>query len=236
MEKILAITLLFLLILALLLHTSLNMPAQQQYKTYPSAQKFPLPPPNYQGMTLEKALAERRTIREFGSDEITLSELSQLLFSAQGITDKEKGFRTAPSAGALYPIEIYLAVNRVENLSKGIYHYNVREHSLELLKEGDFSKKLYAASNQQPVRDAAIVFIFTAVFERTKAKYGERGERYIYIEAGHISQNLLLEATSLNLASVPIGAFSEEQINSLLEINGKEESAIYINLVGRKKS
>jgi len=233
--KTLLTAFLFLLLLAFLLFISLTIPPQPQYKTYPSAQKIPLPPPNYTGIPLENAIAERRSIREFGSGEITLAELSQLLFSAQGITNKEKGFRAAPSAGALYPIELYIVASRVENLRNGIYHYNVKEHSLELLKEGDFREELYNASHQQPVKDAAVVFIFTAVFERTKAKYGERGGRYIYIEAGHISQNILLEATSLNLASLPIGAFSDEELNSILEIDGKTESAIYLNLVGRKK-
>lgn len=231
---LLGILLLFLLLTAFLLLSPSTAPSPR-FKTYPTAKKIPLPPPTYEGKTLEKTIYERRSVRAFSEESITLQELSQLLFAAQGITENKSMLRAAPSAGALYPIEIYLIANKVSSLQSGIYHYNVREHSLELLKEGNFSKEICEASlNQQPVRDAAVVFIFTAIFERTKSKYGERGERYIYIEAGHISQNLLLQATSLNLASLPVGGFTDEKVNSLLGVDGKNESAIYINVVGKK--
>ena len=223
----------FLLVLYILLFP--QNPPQQEFKSYPNSRRIELPPPTYEGMTLEEALKQRRSIRTFNNSNLTLQEISQLLFSAQGITDETNLYRTAPSAGALYPIETYLIANRVDGLEKGIYHYNIGGHSLELLREGDFSEEiLEACLNQQSTKEAAALFVFTAVFERTKSKYGERGMRYIYIEAGHISQNLLLEATSLNLAAVPIGGFSDEGVNSLIGVDGTSESAVYINAVGKK--
>jgi SagB-type dehydrogenase family enzyme len=202
----------------------------------PERKMIKLPPPHYQGITLEEAIRKRRSIRSF-SKKIIISQpqLSQLLFSAQVITGSRYGhqLRAAPSAGALYPLEIYLVINRVENLSPGIYHYNVTLHSLELLKEGDFGKEIAnAALGQEMVSEANVTFIISAVFRRTQTKYGERGLRYIFMEAGHVSQNISLEAVSLGLGSVCVGAFYDEQVNRLLGLDGKNESAIYLQAVG----
>ncbi len=202
-----------------------------------AGEKIKLPEPNFKGLVLEEALRKRRSVRSYSKEALNLNEVSQLLFSAQGITATYYGhrLRTAPSAGALYPFEIYLIANRVEKLKSGIYHYLVDEHGLEMVKEGDIREKIRnAALGQEPVAEAGAVFILTAVFERTTRKYGERGYRYIHIEAGHIGQNILLQATSLGLSAVPIGAFSDEQIDRLLGIETKKQSTIYLIPVGKK--
>jgi len=203
-----------------------------------AAQKIKLPEPKFKGLVFEEALRKRRSVRGYSKEVLTLDEISQLLFSAQGVTTTYYGhkLRTAPSAGALYPFEVYLLVNRVEGVKSGIYHYLADEHSLELVKEGDFRDKIKnAALGQEPVAQAGAVFILTAVFERTTRKYGERGYRYIHIEAGHIGQNILLEATSLGLGSVPIGAFSDEQVDKMIGIDTKKQSTVYLIPVGKPR-
>jgi len=202
-----------------------------------AVEKIKLPEPNFKGLIFEEALRKRRSVRTYSKEALNLDEISQLLFSAQGITATyySQRLRTAPSAGALYPFEIYLIVNWGEKIKPGIYHYLVEDHSLELLKEGDFRQRIKnAALGQEPGAEASVVFILTAVFERTTRKYGERGYRYISIEAGHIGQNILLQATSLGLGAVPIGAFFDEEVNRLLGLNGKQQSTIYLISVGKK--
>jgi SagB-type dehydrogenase family enzyme len=196
-----------------------------------------LPKPDFKGEAFEETLKKRRSAREYTEEPITLLELSLLLFAAQGITGREQGYelRAAPSAGALYPMETYVAAIRVDGLKPGIYHYAVASHALELVKSGDFRGKLTDASlGQEMVGQAAATFIITSIFERSTYKYGERGYRYAYIEAGHISQNLFLQATSLGLGSVCVGAFFDDKINKLIDVDGKKEAAIYIHCVGRK--
>lgn len=204
-------------------------------KTYPEVKVIKLPQPDYKGLTLEEAIKKRRSRRNYSSKPITFSQLSQLLFSAQGITGKMYGIslRAVPSAGALYPFEIYLIVNNVENLEKGIYHYSSLRHSIELIREGDFRREIVQAGlNQKMLGEAGVVFVLSAVFGRTYFKYGERGYRYIYMEAGHISQNIYLQATSLGLGSVSVGAFLDKEVNQLIGIDGKEEAVIYLHPVG----
>ena len=206
-------------------------------KRYKGHKMVSLPKPNFTGEPFEETLKKRRSVRGYTEDSITLLELSQLLFAAQGITGHEQGYelRAAPSAGALYPMEIYVAAIRVEGLKPGIYHYAADSHALELVKSGDFKGKLIDASlEQEMVGQAAATFIITSIFERATYKYEERGYRYAYIEAGHISQNLFLQATSLGLGSVCVGAFFDDKINKLIDVDGNKEAAIYIHCVGRK--
>jgi len=206
-----------------------------QYKNYPDSKVIKLPKPVYHGITLEESIEKRRSVRNYSDKLLTLSQLSQLLFSAQGITGKlyDQPLRTAPSAGAPYPIEIYVIANDVEGMTCGIYHYAVRNHSLELVKSGDFRKELTAAGlEQEMLGDADVTFILSAVFDRVRHKYGERGFRYAYIEAEHISQNIYLQAVSLGLGSVSVGAFLDEEINKLIGIDGRTEAVIYIHAVG----
>jgi SagB-type dehydrogenase family enzyme len=207
-----------------------------EFKEYPKLPKVKLPTPEFRGISVEEALRKRRSVREYSKKPLTLSEISQLLWAAQGITGKiyKTLLRTSPSAGALYPFEIYIFANDVKNLKSGIYHFSVREHSLVLIKEGDFRDKLLRASlEQEMVRDAAAVFVLSAIFDRTRSKYGERGYRYVYMEAGHISQNIYLQATSLGLGTVVVGAFIDDKINELVGIDGRKEAVIAIQPVGR---
>jgi SagB-type dehydrogenase family enzyme len=206
-----------------------------QYKNYPDAKKLQLPQPEYQGLTVEQAVKQRRSRRNYSDQPLTMAQLSQLLFAAHGVTDKASAppRRAVPSAGALYPFEIYAVVNNVQDLPQGIYHYSVLEHSLELVKPGDFRKDITAAGLQQGMLgEAGVTFIMSAIFDRTRHKYGERGFRYVYIEAGHISQNIYLQATSLGLGSVCVGAFLDEQVNQLIGVDGRTEAVIYIHAVG----
>jgi len=206
-----------------------------QYKVYPDANKIELPKPEYKGMTVEEAIKKRRSIRNYSTKPISKAQLSQLLFAAQGVTGKMHGkaLRTAPSAGALYPFEIYIIVNNIEDLPRGLYHYSVLDHSLEPVKSGDFRRQITDAGlNQEMLGNAGVTFVLSAIFDRVRYKYGERGYRYVYMEAGHISQNIYLQAVSLGLGSVCVGAFSDEKVNKLIDVDGVKEAVIYLHPVG----
>jgi len=206
-----------------------------QYKSYPNAKKIELPKPKYSGMTVEEALEKRRSIRNYSTKPISKEQLSQLLFAAQGVTGKMygKALRTAPSAGALYPFEVYVVVNNVQDLPRGIYHYSVLDHAIELVKAGDFRDQVTdAGMKQETLGKAAATFILSAIFDRVRHNYGERGMRYVYMEAGHISQNIYLQATSLGLGSVCAGAFLDEKVNQLIDVDGQKEAVIYLHPVG----
>lgn len=212
--------------------------APPQYKTYPDKEKIKLPEPSFKGMTVEEAIRKRRSVREYSDKPLTISQVSEILFAAQGITGEIAGtyLRTAPSAGALYPVEIYLIVQNVEGLEKGIYHYNVLEHSLEFIKKGDFKNEIFKAGLFQDMfLEAPLILIYTAIFKRTTYKYDDRGYRYVYIEAGHIAQNVSLECVSLGLSSCVVGAFFDDMVNKLIGVDGKEEAVIYIQTVGKPK-
>jgi SagB-type dehydrogenase family enzyme len=141
--------------------------------------------------------------------------------------------RSTPSAGALYPFEVYLIVNNVEGLSQGIYHYALLKHALELVKSGDFSSNITDAGLEQDMLgESDVTFVLSAIFDRTRHKYGERGYRYVYIEAGHISQNIYLQAVSLGLGSVSVGAFLDHKMNDLIGVDGRKEAVIYVHAIG----
>lgn len=206
-----------------------------QYKNYPDSKVTKLPKPTYRGMILEEAIEKRRSVRNYSDKPLSLPQLSQLLFSAQGLTGKlyDQPLRTVPSAGALYPFEIYVVANNVEGLPCGIYHYAVLNHSLELVKLGNFGKEITDAGlKQEMLGDADVTFILSAIFDRVRHKYGERGFRYVYMEAGHISQNIYLQAVSLGLGSVCVGAFLDDEINQLIGVDGQNEAVIYLHAVG----
>lgn len=176
-----------------------------------------LPQPQIRGsVSLEEALQARRSVRRYSAEPLELKEIAQLAWSAQGITRKNR-FRTAPSAGALYPLELYLLAGKVKGLGPGLYHYLPKQHALEKIASSDIRTELAgAAYNQKALNRAAAVFVITAVMKRTEWKYRGRAERYVYIEAGHAGQNLLLQATSLGLGSVIIGAFFDDTVRDLL--------------------
>jgi len=208
------------------------------YKEFHNAIKyFPIRPIDQKsGKSLWEAIAQRRSVREFSEQSITFSELSQLIWATQGITTKSGGFefRASPSAGALYPIETYLVVNRVEEIPSGIYHYNVKEAQLILLKEGHFGPELCEAGlGQEMLEEAACVFVWTAIVGRSKWKYRERAYRYIYMDVGHIGQTLYLAATALDIGCCAVGAFFDEEVDRVIGVDGKNEISVYVGAVGR---
>jgi SagB-type dehydrogenase family enzyme len=210
------------------------------YKVYPNPlSRIELPPPlQAEGKGIWSTLRERESIRDYEQESLSLEKVSQLLWASQGIT-RERGewqFRTSPSAGALYPIETYLAVNRVEELTAGLYHYEVRHHRLAFLREEPLigAALTRAALGQMMFQKASVILIWTAVVSRSVRKYGERAYRYIYMDAGHVAQNLYLAATALDLASCAVGAFFDDEVNKVLDLDGRDETAIYMATVGRK--
>lgn len=195
-----------------------------------------LPEPSLKGKkSLEEVLFRRRSVRNFKSEILSIEEISQLLWSTQGITEKNWGLRTAPSAGALYPLEIYAVVGNVKDLDAGVYKYNTEKHSLIKTLDGDRRRELYnSALQQESILQAPVSFIIAALFQRTAIKYGQRAERYVWIEVGHAAQNLLLQATALDLGAVPIGAFYDNKVKDAL-ILPDEEKPLYIIPVGKIK-
>lgn len=182
--------------------------------------------------SLEKSLALRRSIRTFSQNRLSLGNISQLLWAAQGITHLS-GYRTAPSAGALYPLELYLVVGMVDKVYPGIYHYQPHQHQLTLVKEGEFRDQLTnAALGQRPILRAPAVIVITAIYERTTGKYGQRGIRYVHLDAGHAAQNICLQATALGLGTVPIGAFHDDQVVITLHLK-KDQVPLYILPIGK---
>jgi len=206
------------------------------YRTYRGFKKIELSKNfsfrNPVGSTLKK----RRSIRNFSGRPLTLNEISNILFFSYGITDRINEFRAAPSAGALYPIEIYPIVFNVRGIKKGVYHYNVKEHSLEFLRDGDFRDYIYLCTHYQDmIKTTGLVLLMDAVFERTKIKYGERGYRFVLLDAGHIAENAYLIATQMKLGCVTIGGFLDDEINKLINADGVNESVIYIVALGKVK-
>jgi len=207
-----------------------------RYKKYPDNLKIELNNPNkIKTETLNYAIQNRKSIRNFSEKPLSKEQLSYLIWASTGIQRKELEFkyRTAPSAGALYPIETYIIVNNVKNIAQGVYHYNIESHHLEEIKKGDYRSEITeAALNQSMCYDAAAVFIWTAIFNRSKCKYGQRAYRYIYLDAGHIAENLALSATSINLATCQIAALYDDEVNQIIDIDGVTESTIYLSVVG----
>ncbi|MGB9678038.1 MAG: SagB/ThcOx family dehydrogenase [Candidatus Ratteibacteria bacterium] len=195
-------------------------------------EEIKLPFPDFKGkMSVEEALKSRRSVRSYRQLPLTLKELSQILWATDGKT-AEWGGRTAPSAGATYPLEIYVVVGNVEGLKPGLYHYEIDSHSLTMVKEGDLRVELSkAALNQLSIRIAPITIIISGIFERTTKRYGKRGERYVYMEVGHCGQNIHLQAESLGLGTVMIGAFEDDKVKNVL---GIKENVFYLCPVGKK--
>jgi len=208
----------------------------ETYKQYTDRPRVALPRPATEGgAPLWEILSKRRSERDFQQKPVTVDQVSQLLWAAQGVTAEQFGykFRTVPSAGALYPVENYLIINDVEGIPRGVHHYNVSEHCLEQLKEGDYRVTIArAALDQKIAYEANLVFAWTAVVERSKWKYKQRAFRYIYLDAGHIAQTVAMAAVALGLGSCQIAALYDEEVNDLLGVDGIEETAIYLTVVG----
>lgn len=192
-----------------------------------------LPPPRLEGgISVERALQQRRSIREFRESPLTLAEVSQLVWSAQGITYKGR-YRTAPSAGALYPLEIFLVVGKVHNLGTGVYKYLPSTHQLALMDGEDKRSELAtAALDQSWVRENAALLVFSAVEKRTTVKYGLRGIGYVYMEVGHAAQNVFLQVQSLGLGATVVGAFDDEQTRKILNLP-EDHHILYLMPIGR---
>jgi SagB-type dehydrogenase family enzyme len=212
----------------------ISVPASIQNTSSGKDSMIALPEPRQDSnVSIEQSLLQRRSTRSYTGESLTLAEVSQLLWAAQGVTDS-RGFRTAPSAGALYPLEVYLVTGEVKGLEAGIYQYEPVQHGLYLLTSGDYRRELSdAALSQSSVADGAMAVVFTAVYERTTVKYGERGIRYVYIELGHAAQNLCLQAVAMDLGVVTIGAFTDERVAEILDLPD-DEAPLYIVPVGRK--
>lgn len=205
-------------------------------KSHPVVYEGPaldLPKPRYSSnMSVEEALLNRRSKREYLQEALTLEEISQLLWSAQGVTGK--GFlRTAPSAGGTYPLEVYLVAGNVSGIEAGIYHYIPEHHRITKIGSGDYRKELEAAAGgQRWVGEAAADIVIIAVYDRTTSVYGERGIRYVHLEAGHAAQNIYLQATALGLGTVAVGAFDDNMVSNILNTTEKE-TPLYIMPLGR---
>jgi len=187
-----------------------------------------LPKPILKGSkSLEECIYERESVRSYGEKPIEIEKISQILWATQG---KKGNKRTVPSAGATYPLEIYVTIK-----DKGYFHYNYTKHILEIITDKDLSKKLAEASwNQHFITEVYFNIIICAIFGRTTERYGQRGVRYVHIEVGHCAQNIHLEAVALGLCSVPIGAFDDEKVKEVLGLK-KNIEPLYIIPIGHPK-
>jgi SagB-type dehydrogenase family enzyme len=194
------------------------------------ATRISLPEPRTEGsLSLEETLALRRSVRDFTDNALTLEQIGQLLWSAQGFTDP-RGFRTSPSAGALYPLELFVVI------SDGVYHYDPSAHSLSQVRQGDLRKDLHTVSlKQDAILNAPLTLVITAVYERIEVKYGQqRGPRYVHLEAGHAAQNVLLQCVALDLGAVPIGAFYDSQVQDVLGVP-EDHQPLYLIPIGHSR-
>jgi SagB-type dehydrogenase family enzyme len=185
-------------------------------------------------ISVEEALARRRSIREYADEPLTIDQVMQLLWAAQGITNAEHGFRTAPSAGGTYPLEIYLVTRSsgIVGIGAGVYRYEPISHSLIEMIRGDLSQQLMAAAlDQEWVGAAPVNFVITTIPERTTSKYGERGVRYVWQETGHAAQNIYLQAVALGLGNVTVGAFHDNEVQKILGLSDFEKP-VYVIPVG----
>jgi SagB-type dehydrogenase family enzyme len=192
-----------------------------------NAADISLPKPSYKGtVTVEEALTARRTHRSFKPQGISLQQFSQILWGGYGVTAKNFGLylKTAPSAGALYPLDIYAVVGEdgVESLTPGVYHFRPENHSVKLIKEGDLRAEVARKSLQQMwMAEAPLMFIITGEYGRSTGKYGRRGVTYTHIEAGHVGQNIFLQAEAIGLKAGIVGAFNNKQLIKAMGLPAK---------------
>lgn len=191
--------------------------------TVNTTEAIELPSPRAPGrVAIDAILGGRRSVREFQAGSLTLAEVSQLLWAAQGVTEPT-GLRSAPSAGALYPLEIYVVVGDVVGLDPGIYKYGIDRHALRLVTPGDIRRELAdAALEQEWMADAAVIFVIAADYERTAVKYGGRAERYVHMEVGFAAENVCLQVVALGLGTTVVGAFVDEDVKRLVGMDEHE--------------
>lgn len=216
----------------------LRLSTARSVKRYWQRPFTPLPQADLRDVTLADALAARRSSRSYGPGELRLEELATLLHAAYGITGGLSGttqlLRTAPSGGALYPLELYVVAHRVEGVEEALYHYDPVRHGLELIRPLGHAQEIAAAT---PYHDllapSAAVVVITAVFWRSRFKYGARAYRFALLEAGHAAQSYLLAAAGLGLATVPVGGFYDRRVDAFLDVDGLHEASLYLLPVGR---
>ena len=201
-----------------------------------SSKEVSLPAPQKKGaMSLEETVSRRSSIRDYRAEPLSLSQLSQLLWSAQGITHGGS-FRAAPSAGATYPLELFVVAGNVEGLEAGVYRYNVPKHSLNLHLQGDLRRELtdYSSFKQEFIARVPVDIVICAIYERTTDFYGQRGVRYVQMDTGHAAENIALQAIALGLDTVMVGAFDDDAVSKVLRL-GNEFKPLYIIPVGKAK-
>jgi SagB-type dehydrogenase family enzyme len=185
---------------------------------------------------LEQALRSRRSIRDYSGEAVAFASLSRILDLSYGVSDAGTVFarRTAPSAGALYTNDLYAVALNVDGLEPGLYHYQPAARSVERLRQGDLRREVAdAVLYPEVVVNAAAIFVIAAVFQRARVKYGERGYRYAFLDAGHIAQNIYLVSTALGLGALALGGFLDDQMSDLVDMNGVDEAVVYVVTVGR---
>ncbi len=204
------------------------------YKRYEGATRVTLSDrPLAAGMSLPDAIQRRHSTREYGGDPLSANQLAALLRHIDGLRDGSTARRTAPSSGALYPIEVYPIVHRVDGVAPGVYHYDIRDHALSLVRSGDVSGDIMRIGLDQDFLAAAnVVFALTLIYQRMRFKYQDRSYRYGLLEAGHLGQNLYLTATAMGLGACAVGAFHDDGLNDLLSVDGREEVAVYLLAAG----
>jgi SagB-type dehydrogenase family enzyme len=208
------------------------------FKRYPQSQKIALPRKwDLEEERLIPLLQNRRSLRKYGAEPLSLEHLAFLLWAAQGITAQSGRylFRTTPSAGALYPIETYLHAHSVQGLHPGLYHFDVEHFALDRLTDQDQAEAVaHACLDQGFMAQAPVIFLWTGVFRRAMHKYGDRGMRYILLDAGHVCQNMLTAAEAVGCGGCPVAALYDGEVNQLLRIDEEEESILYAAAVGRR--
>jgi SagB-type dehydrogenase family enzyme len=211
-----------------------EVPTYKEYEDPLATLELP-PPQTADGVPIFEVISQRRSWRHFAPEDLPLSRLSQLLWATQGVTTQmgPHSLRASASAGALYPNETYVFANSVADCDQGIWHYDVRGHRLAQIAQGDFTAPLaQACLGQNACAEAQVVLVFAAVVDRCAWKYGDRAYRYIYMDAGHMGGQVQLAAVALGLASVNIGAFFDDEVNSLLGLDGQQEIAVYLTAIG----
>ena len=221
------------LMLAIILLVAATAAAPADTRKEAVMQNTTLPPPRIEGpVSVETALAQRRSVRAFAPRALALGQLAQILWAAQGITGSRWPLRTAPSAGALYPLEVYIVAGQVSGLAAGIYRYRPADHALTAVATGDQREPLArAALGQGWMARAPAVLAITGVVARTATKYGQRAERYVFMEAGHAAQNIYLQVQADGLGTTAVGAFRDAAVRALLELSG-DEMPLYLMPVG----
>lgn len=220
------------LVLVILIMMLTNLGCTSERRNF-IGNRIELPVPNESSdISVEEALLQRRSIRQYSQEPLKLQEVSQLLWSAQGVTN-ERGYRTAPSAGATFPLQLYIVAGNVEGLDKGVYLYDPDSHSLGQVEKQDVQPELHSAAlRQSPVLNAPILLVFTAIYDRTTGHYGERGIRYVHNEVGHAAQNVHLQVISMEMGTVVIGAFRDNAVKEIMNLPENEEP-LYIMPVGK---